>query len=166
MRRTLRLLTATAALLAGVATLEAKTLRFPAGEPIASVQIPDSWKSNKVPRGVGAQSPDDEAWVWFEFYVPSQYDAVVREHERYFAGQGVEITGKPRVSESNEDGVAIKATDFPATWQGKPTILRYLAIDFGLPNGKQMLMSYWASPEGEKMHGSAIGEMLQSMKPR
>lgn len=144
----------------------AKTWFVTPGDPIATIEFPDNWTVGEIKRGLEIKSNDEEVFLWIEIYRPSAYAAVVREHERYFQSQGVRIIGEPTQQSSREDGVSIKYTDFPATWQGKPTVLRYLAIDLGLPSGKEILMSYWASPEGDKKHSAAMDRVLDSFKVR
>ena len=143
----------------------ARQVNVPSGNPVLGVDIPNGWKTSATNRGIEVRSPDEEIFFWIEVYLPAQYDAVVKEHEKYFKGQGVAITGEPKIATSNEDGVKIQATDFPATWKGDKTILRYLAIDPNLPAKNQVLLSFWASPEGEKKHDAAFQKILGSLGP-
>ena len=52
-------------------------------------------------------------------------------------------------------------TTFPkATWKGGPTVLRYSAIG---PFGSQkemLLVTYWASPSGDREYGDSIQKMV------
>lgn len=133
-------------------------------DPIVKLDFPAGWSVTDIKRGIEVKSPDQEVFVWFEVYAPNEYSTLVREHETYFKKQGVVIRGEPRTARDEGDNHAVKATDFPATWKGRPTVLRYLAYDFRLPSGKQILMSYWASPEGDKAHDAAMKKIISSMK--
>ena len=42
-------------------------------------------------------------------------------------------------------------------------MLRYLAIDPGLPGGNLVLLSYWASPEGDTMYDAAFRKGIDSL---
>ena len=141
----------------------ARQVNIPAGNPVVGIDIPNGWKTSATSRGIEVRSPDEEVFFWVEVYLPAQYDALVKEHETYFKGQGVVITGEANVSSSDEGGVKIQATNLPATWKGKKTILRYLAIDPNLPARNQVLLSYWASPEGDKKHDPAFQKVLESL---
>lgn len=143
----------------------ARQINLPSGAPIAGIDIPADWKTKATKRGIEVRSPDEEVFFWVEVYLPADQASVSKEHESYFAGQGVTITGEPKVSRSEEGGIKVQATAFPATWKGAPTVLRYLAIDPSLPAGNRVLISYWASPEGDKQHDAAFGQILRSLGP-
>src|SRR5690349_13719715 len=128
----------------------AKTIKVTPAQPVAIVDIPDDWKVVDTKRGFGVKSPDEEVFFWIETFTPDQRASVVAEHERYFTRQGVRITGKAKVDTHGDRSVSIQATSLPATWNGEPTVLRYLAIDLRLPSQMQILLSYWASPEGDR----------------
>lgn len=133
-------------------------------DPIASFSFPSGWTVTDTRRGIEVKSPDEEVFVWFEVYAPDEYATLVREHEEYFKRQGVMIRGAPRVAEDTGKNHAVKASDFPATWKGRPTVLRYLAYDLHLASGKQILMTYWASPEGDRAHDKTMKGIIGSMK--
>jgi hypothetical protein len=116
-------------------------------------------------RGFGVKSPDEEVFFWIETFTPDQRASVVAEHERYFARQGVRITGEPTVDTKSDPTVSIRVTDLPATSKGEPTVLRYLAIDLHLPSQTQILLSYWASPDGDREHDGAMDKIIASFTP-
>ncbi len=160
-----RLLALVAALCLAAAPALSRPINIPSDSPVAGIELPGGWTTTATKRGVEVKSPDEEVFFWVEVYQPAQYAAVVAEHERYFGKQGVAITGEGRTSSSKDGNVQIKATAFPATWKGDPTVLRYLSIDPGLPSKSQILLSYWASPKGDKTHEVAFQGVLQSLGP-
>ncbi|AWB20274.1 hypothetical protein DA075_04425 [Methylobacterium currus] len=131
--------------------------------PIVGIDVPAAWKTSPTSRGVEVKSPDEEVFFWLETYRPADEAAVRKEHNGYFAGQGVTMAGDPQISRFEEGSLKVQATDLPATWQGKPTVLRYLAIDAGLPDGRMVLLSYWASPEGDRRHAAAFKAIVNSL---
>jgi hypothetical protein len=143
----------------------AKTVKVTATHPVAIVDIPDTWKVLDTKRGFRVKSPDEEVFFWIETFTPDQRAGVVAEHESYFMQQGVEITGDPEVSTKDDRTVSMKSTHLPATWKGKPTVLRYLLIDLHLPSQTQILLSYWASPEGDEEHDAAMDKIIASFTP-
>jgi hypothetical protein len=142
----------------------AKTMKVTPENPVAIVDIPDDWDVVDTKRGFGLKSPDKEVFVWIETFTPDQRASVVAEHERYFARQGVQITGEPTVSTHGEGTVSVRATNFTATWKGEPTVLRYLLVDLHLPSQTQILLSYWASPDGDEEHDDAMSEIVASFR--
>ena len=152
-------------LLAAATGARAAQVNIPSGNPILGIDVPAGWKATATRRGIEVRSPDEEVFFWVEVYLPADLSAVRGEHERYFAAQGVKVTGEPKVSRNETGGVKVQATAFPATWKGTPTVLRYLAIDPGLSAGNQVLISYWASPEGDRTHDVAFRRVLDSLGP-
>lgn len=152
-------------LLACLSPATARQVNLPSGNPVFGLNVPAGWKTAATRRGIEVRSPDEEVFFWVEVYVPTDLDAVRGEHERYFAAQGVNVAGEPKVSRNETGSLKVQATAFPATWKGAPTILRYLAIDPGLPAGNQILISYWASPEGDRTHDVAFRKVLDSLGP-
>lgn len=144
-------------------TAMALQVNLPSGNPLVGLDIPSDWKATATRRGIEVRSPDQEVFFWVEVYLPADLATVQAEHERYFVNQGVKVTGEARISRSERGSVKVQATAFPATWKGAPTILRYLAIDPGLPAGNLVLISYWASPEGEKTYDAAFRKVLDSL---
>ena len=142
----------------------AKEVRVPSRRPVISIDMRDGWSVEDTDRGIEARSPDEEVFLWFEVYAPASEKKVFDEHQRYFNEQGVRIVGESKSSTSSENGVTIKATAFPATWKGKPTILRYLSYDLDLASRQLILMSYWASPEGDRKHDPAMQNIIGSFK--
>jgi quinol monooxygenase YgiN len=53
--------------------------------------------------------------------------------------------------------------DMPATWNGKPTVLRYILVEPTNAAKRRMMISYWASPEGDKTHGDAMSALIESL---
>lgn len=143
----------------------ALTVTLTTKDPIFTIDLPSKWSVGEIKRGVEAKSPDEEVYLWFEVFTPAEYDALLGEHQTYFDRQGVKILGEGKAISDEVSGMRVKVTDFPARWKGKPTVLRYLAFDFGLPSQQQVLMSYWASPEGDEAHDAAMKAIIESMRP-
>lgn len=143
----------------------ARTVKIVPKDAIATIELPNDWKVTEVKRGIEVRSGDEEVYLWFEVYAAGARDAVVAEHESYFKTQGVVIAGEPKIRKTETNGVTTQITDFPATWQGGPTVLRYVSIDLGLSSSKQVLLSYWASPEGDRTHDAAMRRLVDSFAP-
>jgi hypothetical protein len=143
----------------------AKTVKVTPANPLAIVDIPDDWTVVDTKRGFGVKSPDEEVFFWIETFTPDQRASVVAEHDRYFKGQGVRITGEPKIDTQGDRTMSIRSTVYRATWKGEPTVLRYLTIDLHLPSQTHILLSYWASPEGDREHDAAMDKIIASFTP-
>jgi hypothetical protein len=134
-------------------------------KPVVVVDVPAAFVSKSMERGVQLKTPDGEIYVWFETFGPDEIDALIKEHNDYWAKEGVSLGGDTDRFEKDFGGKKVVATDYKgATWKGKPTVIRYLAIDANLPSQKCVLMSLWASPESDKAHDDEVMGMIGSLK--
>lgn len=155
---------ATAALLAGVsAAARAEIYQISLGEAVAIIDIPKAWKVSEIKRGMQIISPDKEVYMWFEAFAPNEKDALLKEHDSYFEKKKVTL-GKPRSQEMVLGGAKTIALDFPATYQGKKTIVQWLIVDPALKNGAKLLVSNWSSVEGNQKYDKAEEVMLTGIK--
>ena len=140
----------------------AKTVGVTPTETVATVEFPDSWRTSSIARGIQAHSPDEEVYVWFELVGPAELDRVQKEHEAYFRKQGVKFTGPSSTERVEVKGKTWAFTSGPATYENGPTLVRYVAMNPDLPNKKIVLMTYWASPKGDKLYDRDMRALLSS----
>jgi hypothetical protein len=145
---------------AGVAHAETMEVRPKA--PIASFTFPDDWDTDRTPRGIQANTEDDEVYIWVETYLPNELETVVAEHNTYWAKQGVKITGRD-LKQHVENGVTVQVVSETATWKGKPTVLYYMEYDLALESKRNILITYWASPEGNEENSAEVKSIIDSM---
>jgi hypothetical protein len=131
--------------------------------PVAEFSIPDSWETSRVNRGIQAVSKDGEVDFWIEAYTPSEFDQILAEHNAYWKDQNVAISGKD-TQEHEENGRKVIVTEDHATWKGKPTVLYYVEYQLGLPSKTNIVLTYWASPEGDKAFQKEVGDVVGSIK--
>ncbi len=141
----------------------AKALGITDADPVAVVTFPDRWASAKTARGVEVRSPDDEVYVWFELVAPGDMPTVQKEHDSYFDKQGVRITSSSETTKAEVNGRAWSFTELKATNKDGASIIRYVAINPNLASGKIILMTYWASIEGDKLHDKAMDTAIKSL---
>jgi hypothetical protein len=141
----------------------AKALTVTDADPIAVVTFPDNWRSAKVKRGVEVKSPDEEVYVWLEVATPGEMDALQKEHDKYFADQGVKITSSSETVKNEVNGRMWSFTELKAKHKDGDQIIRYMAINPNLASGKIILMTYWASMAGHKDHDKAMSAAIKSL---
>lgn len=132
-------------------------------DPVAVVTVPDAWTTAKVKRGVEIKTPDEEIYIWFELIAPDELDAVQKEHNGYFDKQGVTITGASETMKQEVKGKAWSFTELKAKSKDGDSIIRYIAINPNVASGKIIMMTYWASPEGDKEHDAAMKALVDSI---
>jgi len=141
----------------------AEAFNITEADPVAVVTVPDDWTSKKIPRGIQIKTPDEEIYMWFELIAPADIPAVQKEHDAYFANQGVTIEGTPESVSIEVGGKPWAITEMKAKSKGEPSIIRYVAINPKVASGKLILLAYWASVEGDKTHNDATSKMLESI---
>ena len=133
------------------------------GDRFATLILPNAWHVTATDRGLQAQTRDDEVYIWAEAYTEGSLDEVSQEHQKYYDDQGVVVTGKPQTKDGTVNGVPARFMNLPATWHGKKTILQYVFLDPG-PNRKwKLMLSEWASPEGDKKYDADTNDILNSV---
>lgn len=138
-------------------------LTLTAADPVATVTIPDEWTGRKITRGLEIKTPDEEVYLWFELIAPGEIDSVQKEHNTYFEKEGVTVTGASETKKAEVNGRAWSFTELAATNKDGPSIIRYVAINPNLASGKIIMMTYWASPEGDKTHDAAMTKLIEGI---
>ncbi|WP_332694697.1 hypothetical protein [Bosea sp. (in: a-proteobacteria)] len=131
--------------------------------PVAVVTVPDTWASSKIARGIEIKTPDDEIYLWFELIAPGEIEALQKEHNRYFDKEGVTITGSSETMKQEVNGKAWSFTELKAKSKDGDSIIRYIAINPSVLSGKIIMMTYWASLDGHKLHDAAMKKVIDSL---
>ncbi len=158
-----RLPLALALIAALVAPAFGKTFKVPDESPVASITVPDSWKSKEIDKGIESQSADSEVYFAVEATDAKELEKTVAEAVEFLKGQGVTVDSSTmKQSEGTINGM--KGWDI--TWNGKDkegnaiVSLTILAVS----DTKALIITYWASPEGTTKFAKELGEILNSIK--
>jgi hypothetical protein len=128
-----------------------------------TLDVPDAFKASESSRGVELKTPDEEVFTWFEVYKGSEGDTLQAEHEKYWKDNEV-VPNDPQMTDRKAGNISVATMFYPhATWQGKPTVLRYVKIGPVAASGTMVLMTVWASPEGINAHGKEVEHMLDTL---
>ena len=129
-----------------------------------TLDVPDNYKVSSSKRGILAKTPDNQVDVWVETFKGDESDALKKDHGAYWRKQKVDLNGEGESSSRKSGEISVDKTDFTkATWKGNPTVLRYTAIGPFGPDKKMVLITYWASPEGDRQFGAQIQKMVDSL---
>ena len=150
------------ALLGSQAALAKRVTVVPGDRPI-TIDLPNAWKVSEIKRGIQAKTADDEVYLWFESYRPAQFQTLLDEHNAYFKGQGVKVVGAETAKQVDFPTYVLKVTEYPATYEGKPTVLRYLSVVPKTEGDRYLLVSYWASPAGDKEYDGEVQTILNNL---
>ena len=128
-----------------------------------SIDLPEGFKASDSNRGIQAATPDDSVYVWFETYGVGDAKALIAEHNRFWTKKKVKLSGATSGDGKTTGGVPWLSTDYAdATWRGDPTVIRYTEYGPFGSEGKYVLVTLWATPEGDKTFKDDIGTMMSS----
>ncbi|MHC2000038.1 hypothetical protein ACYQR9_06285 [Methylobacterium sp. CM6241] len=85
------------------------------------------------------------------------------EHEKYFEEHGVALSGHPKQEEKEYSHFVIEKSDFPATYEGKPTVLLYLSVVPRPEEERNLLVTDGRSPDGGKEHSDELTKIVKSL---
>ena len=147
-------------------TAFAETFTVPSkGEPIATVELPKTWKPEPYELGVKAASPDGRVFWAFEEVDGNDVATATENGIKYFVDQGVVVDEKTiRQNEGQVNGMKAFDTSFQGMDKIGPAKLGMTVVATNKPD-KFVIMLYWGDAEGEKANAKDIAAIAQSIKP-
>lgn len=157
-----RLLLATGLLLLPVAA-NAKTYSIPDPNPVAVITLPDDWDTTEIDKGVESLSDDETVYVAIE--VTELKDATKAISDTIIWLKSKDIVIDPATQEKKPlsinglEGVEVQ-------WSGKdsdgPTHVSVTLLQ--VSENKGLVLTYWASPDGEKANMKDLASIIGSLK--
>jgi len=144
--------------------VDAKTFKLPDDEfPIASIDIPDSWKPKEVDRGVECQSPDDAVYMSIVAVGSEKgMNAEIDEVFEMLKERNVVLDDSTKKEDKFKIG-SLDATEL--SFQGKdddgPTAVSIVFIPM---KDKLIIATYWVETAKEKEHQKDVGTIVNSLK--
>ena len=128
-----------------------------------TLDVPDAFQASESARGVELKTPDEAVYTWFEVYKGSEGDTLQAEHGKYWKDNDV-VLNDPQLTDRKSGNISVSTMFYNhATWQGNPTIVRYVKVGPVAASGTMVLMTVWASPEGINAHGKEVEHMLDTL---
>ena len=128
-----------------------------------SIDLPEGFKASDSNRGIQAATPDGSVYVWFETYGEGDSPALIAEHNRFWTKRKVKLGGATSGDGKTTGDVPWVSTDYAdATWRGDPTVIRYTEYGPFGSEGKYVLVTLWATPEGDRTFKGDIDPMIDS----
>lgn len=138
----------------------AKTYTFKNAPAPLPITLPDSWKVGSIKNGIEIRRPDDEILMWVQAATAGSIGPLMDEYKSYFTKQGVSFTAEPKTQEHDLGQTKVLDMDLPATWKGKPTVVRIAVIT---KPDSSLLVGYWASPQADKESDPEVNKILQGL---
>ena len=147
-----------------IAPLSAKVIKIPEGNPVVSIDVPDSWGPENTEKGVAVESSDKEATVFFEVTSAKGTDALLDENIAWLKDQKVSID---QSSKSEKDFKTASMSWSRISWDGTseewgPATIGFAFSDVG--NGKVLVVTYWITKKGWEKHDGELSKIFDSVK--
>jgi hypothetical protein len=150
------------ALLPGLAL--AKTFPVPSDDPIATVNLPDSWSPSAYEGGVEATSDDGKIYVAIEQVAADDVKSATEEGIKFFVKQGVDIDANSmKTKEVKINNLAAFDMSFTGKDKDGPANVSLTLVKTNAA-GKFLLLYYWGSPEGEKANAADLKKISDSIQ--
>ena len=150
--------------LIGATAVSAKTLLIPAKKAQISVEIPDSWTTEELEKGVSVESKDKVVTIFFEVTGARGLDKLLDETVEWLKSEKVTIDeASKKESEFKAEGMDWAKI----SWKGSNTEWGKsdIAFIFGdLGNGKIVVITYWLPEDGVEKHIGSINKVFDSFK--
>ena len=141
----------------------AKTFPVPDDNPVATVNIPNSWDANQYDAGVEATSEDGDYYVAFEGVTKNNAKDAAKEALIGFLKQGVQLdVDNVKTDEVILNGMPIVVLSYKGRDQDGPTNVRILIIPAEKKN-RFLIMYTWGSDEADAANAKDIDAMLNSI---
>jgi tRNA U34 2-thiouridine synthase MnmA/TrmU len=146
-----------------LAPVFAGTHKVPPGEPIVTVEVPDKWKTTERGEHIEAISPDGAVSFLVMPAEAKKINEAMGEAMRYLRNKdAITVRADSMQREAGQlNGMDVKNV----SWLGKNQ-KGDVKINFkimSIPEGKPVIVVYWASPDAEKKHQKELNKMLQSI---
>src|ERR1700694_4702749 len=137
--------------------------KVPPDEPIVTVQLPDKWKTTERGEHIEAMSPEGTVSFLVMPAEAKKINEAMGEAMRYLRNKGgITVKGESMKREEGQlNGMDVKNV----SWLGKNQ-MGDVKISFkimSVPEGKPVIVVYWASPDTEKKHQKELNKILQSI---
>ena len=151
-----KFLAATAILLLTAGTSLAGSFNFPSDDPVATVDIPDSWKPSETDYGVEANSPDAGTYISFDAAGAEDTEEVIKGVFTFLEENGV--TADP----AEQNGMPYQTLSWKGTDKDGPVTIGVGIV--GISEESLAIVTYWASTETEEKNNPDVNKMLESIR--
>jgi hypothetical protein len=142
--------------------LWAKNFAFPEKNPVGTVTIPSTWKTDEIDYGYSAKSPDGDIFFSVEYAGKSHLDKMLDNNTAWMKENNIKPKGKPAEKEIEIGGLSAKLMHFDATDENGDTTVDFVLISGG--EGRLIMLTLWGSEEELKANQADIEAIKKSIK--
>jgi len=141
----------------------AKNFAVPEKNPVATLAIPDTWKTEEIEFGYSAKSPDNDIFFSAEYATGARVDAMLENNSDWLKENKITSKEKPAESEINIGGLSAKMLTVNGADENGPTVVEFVFIPAG-PK-RLVMLTLWGSQEERKANEADIKLIESSVKP-
>ena len=137
--------------------------KLPPGKPIATIDINVAWKPEAVTRGVQAQSEDGTVYLSVEGTADAgEMGKIIDESDAMLKTHKVELSRLTRKDNKFKlNGLPAEELVYSGRDEDGPVTVSFT---FVVIRECAVVITYWASIDGNKKHQAEVGKMLASLK--
>jgi hypothetical protein len=139
----------------------AKNLAVPTKDPVATITIPDTWKTEEITYGYSAKSPDGDVFFSVEYASGSRLDKMLDNNTQWMKDNKI-VPSTKEEREITLGGLSAKLLSFKAKDENGDTKVDFVFIDGG--KGRLIMLTLWASEEEMAANANDISAIQKSIK--
>ena len=141
----------------------AKTFSIPSENPVATVNIPNSWEPNEYDGGVEGTSKDGDFYFAFEAVTKSNVAEATRESMIWFVKQGVMLDPNSQTTnESTLNGSPVYVVSYTGKDKDGPTKVTMVIVSTNKKD--RFLVIYgWGSEKADQANRKEIDKIIGSI---
>lgn len=140
----------------------AKNFAFPEKNPIATITIPDKWKTDEIEYGYSAKSPDGDVFFSVESTSAKGLDKMMATNTQWMKDNKIRATAASTTKDFKLGGLDASLVSFPAKDENGATVIDFVFIQAG--KDRVVMLTLWASDEERQANGDDIMSIQRSIK--
>ena len=146
------------------AFVAARSYTIPDPGAVAIVTMPEDWETTEIAKGIESTSEDEAVYVAVEVTEMKDVSKAIADSILWLKSKDVEID---RATQKQGEITINGMTGVQVKWDGKdedgPTQVSLTVLQ--VTDTKGLILTYWASPAGEKANLKNLAAIIESLKP-
>lgn len=139
----------------------AKNFAFPKNNPVATVVIPDSWKTTAIDYGFEAKSPGEDIYFSIESAGEKGLDAMMDVTASWMKDNNIKPKGKAEEHDLSIAGMNGKILVYKCTDDNGDTEVDLILLSSG---NRIIMMTMWGSEKEQQDHKAELDAIMQSVR--
>ena len=138
--------------------------KVPQDEPVATLNVPDKWRTTTHGEFIEADSPDGTVHFLAVHPEGRKIMESMGETMTYIRNKaGLFVDASSLMDEPGKlNGMNVRNVSWKAKEKDTPVIVRFQLL--ALPGGKHLILAFWMSAKAETKHARELKEIQQSIK--